>query len=42
MYLIIIPMICLVIVLLALVLFSGLTKKKKITTERTQFQVKID
>jgi len=42
MYLIVIPMICLAIVLLVLVFISRFTKKKKITVERTPFQVKID
>ncbi|CAF2643915.1 unnamed protein product [Rotaria sp. Silwood2] len=40
MYLVVVPMICLAAVLIALV--SGFTKKKKTTTERTTFQVKID
>ncbi|CAF1001550.1 unnamed protein product [Adineta steineri] len=42
MYLIVIPMICLVAVLLVLVFMSRFTKKKQTTTERTPFQVKID
>jgi hypothetical protein len=42
MYLIVIPMVCLAAVLLGLVLVSGFTKKKKPTSERTPFQVKID
>ncbi|CAF3393870.1 unnamed protein product [Rotaria socialis] len=39
-YLIVMPIICLAAVLLVLV--SGLARKKKTTTERTPFQVKID
>ncbi len=42
MYLIVIPMICLVVVLVGLVAISGLTKKKKTVTDRTPFQIKID